>query len=127
MKIKSIQYNNSGSTSTIHIGPSSCAEKFPKVIINNTQTELFSQSVEYALKAVKGDTVPYTEGLNEDSIHVIYSIKNMSEDIRSDIYKSIQLLANKPGIEEQIRQISYTQNTPIWILLVKQSIISVAS
>jgi len=90
---------------------------------NSVQTEFFKESADYALKIVKGEEPICIDGLTDKSIKILNSLKCLNENEKANIYIVIQyVLITNENLEEQMRQISYAEEIPMWLIFIREGI-----
>lgn len=105
------------------------SDPFSSLIIADTsksvQTQFFKESALKALNVVKGtDAVSPQDidGINFKGKEILDTLKFMNDDARSNIYIAIQyMLVSSPDGEESMRQLSYKEEIPMWMLMIREA------
>ena len=102
--------------------------KFDALIIADTshsiQTKFFRESANHALEVVKGKEPVPQEDINFKGKDILETLKFMNDDAKSNIYIAIQyMLISKPDSEESMRQLSYKDEIPMWMVIIRQAML----
>lgn len=102
--------------------------KFDSLIIADTsksvQTQFFRESSTYALEVIKGKEPLTLQDVNFKGKDIIDTLKFMNEEARSNIYIAIQyMMVSRPDGEEHMRQISYKEEIPMWMVIIRTAML----
>lgn len=95
-------------------------------VAHTSHSDFFTESINYALKVVKGESVCNEVG-NENARAVLYSLKNLNINERTNIYREIESIVSQQSSEGKMRQLNEIHQMPIWILLIREAIINLAN